>query len=216
MDLVGHSALDGIVFLAHDIPPDQVEFVKNLGDTCLSHLTVEGLFDLENDAHSFCRNPVVVNSLFLLAHFSGGSSCSSVSVESVGDAFRALPVERLGSFHDFCVFHLSVVSCVLQQRDQTFVVSLQLVKFNLERTFSLPGLVQILESDLLVGDLLPQVVVLLAFQVHLEFELRELVFKECNLRTLVYHLAVFLLEQLLNTTNVLFSDINFVLLHFNL
>ena len=62
--LRSESLLDGRVLLTHNLAPDRVQFVQDLTDASLCHLTFELIANLKNFAHSLCRDPVAVFLLF--------------------------------------------------------------------------------------------------------------------------------------------------------
>lgn len=59
LNLKGKLSLDCSVFLSHDVPPNQVELVENLGDASLSHFTVELPLEVLNFLDSHGWNPLI-------------------------------------------------------------------------------------------------------------------------------------------------------------
>ena len=67
LNLSSQTFLDGVVFLAHDVSPDRVEFIKDLADASLGHLAIELITDLQNLAYCLSWDPIIVLSLILTA-----------------------------------------------------------------------------------------------------------------------------------------------------
>lgn len=59
--------LDSLVLFSHDVPPDHIERIQNLWDTCLGELAFEFLLQLRYFLDGLCRNVLVcvTNSLCL-------------------------------------------------------------------------------------------------------------------------------------------------------
>ena len=55
----GELSLDCGIFLPHDVPPNQIELVEDLGDTSLCHFTVELLLKVLDFLDSHCWNPLI-------------------------------------------------------------------------------------------------------------------------------------------------------------
>ena len=59
LHLKGELSLDSCIFLPHDVSPNQVELVKDLGDTGLGHFTVELSLKILDLLDSHGWNPLV-------------------------------------------------------------------------------------------------------------------------------------------------------------
>ena len=79
---------DGLVFLTHDIAPNDVELVKDLGDAGFVHVLIEGLLNFSDLLHSFSRDPLVRILVLLLV--SDRLSLVSLDPERVADVANAL------------------------------------------------------------------------------------------------------------------------------
>ena len=69
LDLEGALLLDGLVLFTHDVSPDVVEFVENLGDASLGHLRVESLLNLFYLLHSLSWYPFIGVGILLPSRF---------------------------------------------------------------------------------------------------------------------------------------------------
>jgi hypothetical protein len=64
LHLEHETSLDGFGLLSHDVSPDGVDLVENLGNGRLGHLTLKFIFNLQNCSDSLSRDPIVVNLSF--------------------------------------------------------------------------------------------------------------------------------------------------------
>ena len=92
---------DSLVLLPHDVPPNYVELVQNLGNAGLRHLAVESGLQLLDLLNSFSGNPLVGIRHVLVLGF--GLADLGLDTESVTDVADALRRQVLGFSHDLNV-----------------------------------------------------------------------------------------------------------------
>ena len=86
LDLEDALLLDGLVLFTHDVSPDVVELVEDLGDASLCHLRVEGLLNLFYLLHGFSWYPFIGVSILLPSRF----GLVGLYTEGIADAACAL------------------------------------------------------------------------------------------------------------------------------
>ena len=69
LDLRSKPVFDSFSFGTHDISPDGIQFVQNLRDGCLGHLSVIGILNSQNNSNSLSWNPIIVNFLNSLSNY---------------------------------------------------------------------------------------------------------------------------------------------------
>ena len=69
LDLRSKPVFDSFSFGTHDISPDGIQFVQNLRDGCLGHLSVKGILNSQNNSNSLSWNPIIVNFLNSLSNY---------------------------------------------------------------------------------------------------------------------------------------------------
>ena len=108
LDLQGVFGFDSLVFFSHDVSPNDVELVKNLGNASLRHFGIESCLELLDLLHSLGWNPLVGISIFL------GSSSSGcfvwLDVKGLANVGDALIGQVLSSPHDFGIFEVLVLT----------------------------------------------------------------------------------------------------------
>ena len=95
LDLKGELPFDGLGLLTHDVPPDKVKFVQDLGDAGLRHHSVELSLDFLDLFDSESWNPLVGIRLL-----SGISLLIGLNTEGVADDTYILLREILGLSED--------------------------------------------------------------------------------------------------------------------
>lgn len=141
LNLCAKSALDCLVFFAHNFAPDVVQLVQDRAHCCFGHLAIELLLDLKNCAHSLRGNPVVA---FLgLVHVPIGRATTSpfISFKRVLDALRSLKAGSGGRLKNICVFHVGVLAGSSEEIKEALVVGLERLHFDLETALALAALV---------------------------------------------------------------------------
>ena len=69
LDLRSKPVFDSFSFGTHDISPDGIQFVQNLRDGCLGHLSVKGILNSQNNSNSLSWNPIIVNFFNSLSNY---------------------------------------------------------------------------------------------------------------------------------------------------
>ena len=98
LDLQGVLLLEGIVFLSHDIAPNNVETVQDLADASFVELALVLLLELLDLLDSLSWDPLV--SISILLGGKSGSSLVWLDAEGAADVPDALLAQVLGFLHD--------------------------------------------------------------------------------------------------------------------
>lgn len=110
LDLGGQPLPDCIALLSHDVPPYCIEFVQDLRDGRLCHGTFEIVSDFKNSSDGLGRDPVVVDLCLLrLAHL----------------GVREGSLSLAGSLHYLSIAVISILTSLLKELHQLFVITLQ-------------------------------------------------------------------------------------------
>jgi len=165
LDLTCKLLLDSLIFNSHDVSPDDVELVQNLWNTCLGHLSIKSWLKLSNFLNSLGRNPLI--GIMILLLLSCGCSFVSYNAKCITDLLNTLVAEVFCFSHDIGISNILVLCSFLEELDQFLVVSFQVVKLNMNGSFSLSWAIKITYCLLELSYLVPQSVIL--FRFHFEF-----------------------------------------------
>ena len=132
LDLESILSFDGFVFLAHDLAPDYVHFVQDLGHASLVHFALELVLDLLDLLDSGSRDPLVG-----ISCRSSGLGLVSLDTEAIANSADALFAEIPSFLEDLVVITLLVVAGLSEELNKFFVISFHVVELDMDGSFSL-------------------------------------------------------------------------------
>lgn len=136
---------DGIILFTHNVSPNRIEFIKNLGNTSFSHFRVKlnrYFFDFFNRCS---RNPLIgIN--FLLNPWSWIHLRSNwLNTESFTQNANSLLTQIPSFLQNISILQLLIITSLPKQAQQFLIISLHIIKLHMNTSFTLSGPVQILD-----------------------------------------------------------------------
>ena len=164
LNLEGEFLFDGLIFFSHNVSPNNVELIEDVGNASLSHFGFEGLLDLLDLLDSCSWNPLIGISILLLLGFSLVSLNSKLITNR---SSTTSSTQELGLSHDLDVVKILILASLLEQVDQLLIISLHIVELNMNTSLSLPGSIEVLHALLKIPNLISKPVVLTTLKLQL-------------------------------------------------